>query len=331
MSEPAKQLPRRGQWPWLIATVVATLMLAVVMFVQLRQDSPSTPELDSGLGVYVGPAAVGELEGFESWLGRDVAWVVEFISDSQWSDIAYPSWWAEAWSAVDRKVVFSVPLLPRHDGTLARGAAGEYDQVFAATGRTLIDNGHANAIVRLGWEFNLDSSPWRADEDPEAFVVYWRRVVDLMRAQEGAAFQFDWSVSAGPTAIDPEDVYPGDEHVDIIGLDAYDYVSDRDIVDPEERWEAIRTQDFGLEWHREFAEARDKPLSFPEWGVWQRPDGGGGGDNPFYIERMHAWFKEVDPLYHAYFEHPGQPGAHELRGGQFPEAANRFRKLFGQS
>jgi hypothetical protein len=326
----ASQPSRRQRWWWLVALVLVALAAAVGSCLQLRSEAPPSPRLDAGLGVYVGPAAVEDLRGFESWLGRDVGLVVDFISDTRWSDIAYPSWWAEAWSDVDRRVVFSLPLLPRNDGTLAEGAAGRYDEVFAATSRTLIDSGHGDAIVRLGWEFNLDTSPWRASEDPEAFISYWRRVVDVMRAEEGAAFQFDWTTSAGPTAINPEEVYPGDEYVDIIGLDAYDYVSDRAVIDPESRWTVIRTQDFGLEWHRDFAEARGKPLSFPEWGVWERPDGGGGGDNPLYIERMHSWFQEVDPAYHAYFEHRGEPGEHELQSGQFPRAAARFKELFGR-
>ena len=43
---------------------------------------------------------------------------------------------------------------------------------------------------------------------------------------------------------------------------------------------------------RDMAVAHGKQLSIPEWGVWGRADGHGGGDNPFYIAKMHEFMTD---------------------------------------
>ena len=53
---------------------------------------------------------------------------------------------------------------------------------------------------------------------------------------------------------------------------------------------------------RDFAAAHGKPMAFPEWGLLVRSDGHGGGDNPYFIQKMHDFF--MDPannvVFHAY-------------------------------
>ena len=52
-------------------------------------------------------------------------------------------------------------------------------------------------------------------------------------------------------------------------------------------------------------------MTLPEWGLWQREDGHGGGDNPFFIEKMHAFI--TDPAnniaYQGYFDVDTDDGA----------------------
>ena len=75
--------------------------------------------------------------------------------------------------------------------------------------------------------------------------------------------------------------YPGDDVVDYIGLDVYDFKQEGSV---EERWTTFYLKaPFGLEWHRDFAVKHGKLMSYPEWGV------GNSGDNPFFIQRMHDW------------------------------------------
>jgi hypothetical protein len=146
------------------------------------------------------------------------------------------------------------------------------------------------------------------------------------------------------------DAYPGDEYVDIIGVDVYDQgrmpsdigVADDDHCgwqDPQAVFETYHRP--ALETAREFARSHGKALSLPEWGL----SGGGigerarqagqcGGDNPVFVERMHDWLTTLPVrgagslAYHSYFEgNPNHDGPHELQA--FPQARERFRELFG--
>ncbi len=74
------------------------------------------------------------------------------------------------------------------------------------------------------------------------------------------------------------------------------------------------------------------------WGVSDRPDHHGGLDNPAFVENMHAFI--TDPAnhvaWHCYFDVQAPDGKHQLSPGkkgdekiEFPEAAGRFKELFG--
>ena len=69
-------------------------------------------------------------------------------------------------------------------------------------------------------------------------------------------------------------------------------------------------------------------MSLPEWGLWQRTDGHGGGEDPNYIRRMAAFM--ADPAnhvaYQSYFEYDGPDGPHTLT--TFTQSGAEYRKLF---
>ena len=112
-----------------------------------------------------------------------------------------------------------------------------------------------NAIIRLGWEANGDWYPWRASANVEAWEAYFRRIVGVMRGVQptvagvpAQAFEFDLTYNRGNsgTAVTFESMYPGDDVVDIIGLDAYDTKWMDDTSTPEARWADALTQPMGL-------------------------------------------------------------------------------------
>jgi hypothetical protein len=281
------------------------------------------------LGVYRGGGAPDQVAAFERWNGgQSASYALEFLPGDSWSSIAHPAWAASRWRQSPQRVVYSVPLLPSGGGTLARGAAGAYDDHFAAMARTLVAHGQARAILRLGWEFNGDWFQWAASRNPDAFVAYWRRVVTAIRGVPGAQFTIDWTPNLGEAGIAPDRVYPGDAYVDVIGMDVYDQDWSPGRGDPEARWRSYMDQPYGLRWHRDFAAAHNKAMSFPEWGLTIRSDGYGGGDNAVFIERMHEWISANDVLYHCYFEFDAPDGSHRMMGGRFPLGSAAFRRLF---
>jgi hypothetical protein len=237
--------------------------------------------------------------------------------------------------------------------SLELGAQGKYNRHFAALATNLVRHGLANAILRPGWEFNGGWMTWRVTsrEKAEAFAGYWRQIVQTMRAVPGGEkLHFCWNPNIGWLSHPADKAWPGDEFVDSIGLDYYDdgYLKDTypwptnaTPAQIEERrrkvWDHFLNSDYGLLWWKRFAAAHHRPLAIPEWGVNAKPDGHGGLDNVGYVEKMHAFITnpENNVLFHCYFDVDAPDGAHQLSPGanhkptQFPQAAARFRELFG--
>ena len=310
------------------ALIIGVAMLSLLgLSLGAAPATATTPAEE--LGVYRGARNVSGVQQFESWLGRDVGHVVDFLGGESWQAISDPSWWANGWAGTGYQVTYSVPIIPDTGGTLQAGAAGSYNQHFVKLAQRLVAGGQADAIVRLGWEFNGDWYRWSAEDDPAAFAAYWRQIVDTMRGVPGQRFAFEWNPNLGPGSVQADLAYPGDAYVDYIGLDVYDQSWIPGYKDPAKRWQDAVNMPYGLKWHREFAAAHGKPVTFPEWGLAIRDDGHGGGDAPYFIERMHEWLASSNVAYHAYFEYDAPDGQHRLTGTEFPNAAERFRALFG--
>jgi len=283
------------------------------------------------LGVYVGPNDGPGVHAYEAWLGRPVHRVLDFLADEDWSKIATPWWWMDGWSQGPwrDKLVYSVPLIPDSGGSLAAGARGDYDHHFRTLARHLVARGQGGVVIRPGWEFNGGWYAWRAAAGPDDYVAYFRNVVRAMRSVDGARFRFDWSPVIGEQQVAPDRAYPGDDVVDLIGLDVYDQDWGPGWQDPDARWQHYLDQPYGLRWHRDFARAHGKPMTFPEWGVIDRDDGHGGGDEPSFVRRMHDWIAANDVAYHVYFEYDGPGSRIALMPGTFPRSAALFKDLFG--
>jgi hypothetical protein len=178
--------------------------------------------------------------------------------------------------------------------------------------------------------------------DSDTFKAYWRNIVTAMRSVEGQKFEFDWNVNASNTEIDASSYWPGDEYVDYVGVDVYDlgwevgtypYPAACDatcrLSRQQAAWDEIYGGDRGLAFWSDFAKKHGKPMTLPEWGLWQREDGHGGGDNPFFIEKMHAFI--TDPAhniaYQGYFDVDTDDGqVHALKS--LKTAGAVYRKLF---
>ena len=356
-SEASRSRARRRLWA--SGTAVAVLVAIVVALLQVTGDEPqpSGPAVSSddvprltradwngtAAGVFRGTDA-DEVRGFEEWLGAPMDVVLDFPARATWYDISSPDYLLEEWQDSELRLVLSVAMLPTDVAgvSIQAGAEGEYDEYFRTLGEKLVSYGFEDAILRIGWEFNLDSWPWYTD-DAEAWTTYFRRIVAQLREVEGQQFRIDWNVNNGPGGPDPVDYWPGDDAVDYVGVDAYD-VAGREGVYPipadctgscaaerrERAWDdVVYGGERGLRFWSEFAEQHDKQLSLPEWGVWERSDGIGGGDNPRYIEQMADFIADPENHvgYQAYFESEGVVGTHRLMTA-LPDSGNRFRQLF---
>ena len=264
------------------------------------------------------------MAAWEAWLGRPEHSVpaLDFWAQDSWAGFAASAWLPGFWArtAPRRTLVWSMPLTVA--GTpLKAVAAGTHDADFDAAARS-IASAQPAATIRLGWEMNIRTSAWFAGSDAAAYVTAFRRVAALFRAAS-PRFTLDWCPSWGQQDAAADLFYPGDDAVDVVGLDVYDYRLGAETA--ERRWaDHVVAAPFGLDWQLRFAGGRGKPMSIPEWGV------GEAGDNPAFVSAMRAWFERHAGAirYACYFDVDGAWPT-RLSGGQFPAARSAFRRGFG--
>jgi hypothetical protein len=259
------------------------------------------------------------MAGFGRWLGGvDLRVGHTYLPGDRWSNIEGAPGFLDVWARWrgakdDRMFVLNVPMLERNeekvsDGEvrwlLRQGAAGHFDHHFRALAERLVALNVPDTVLVLGWEMNGTTYTHRCGPDPEAWKRYWNNIVTAMRSVSGQEFRFDFTPSRGRDAIPWTECYPGDGTVDIIGMDAYDQPQgtpfDEQVAEP-----------YGLQAHVDFAKFHNKPISYPEWGLFRN------GDNAEYMRRMLAWIDAHKPLYntltdycpHGVWQCPANPAA----------------------
>jgi hypothetical protein len=133
-----------------------------------------------------------------------------------------------------------------------------FDIVFSA-----IKSAWPNAIIRLGWEMNLNAGAWTwavggtggNDVTGAAYVAAFQHVAAIAHSY---GFRVDWCPGLGALSGPADNFYPGDAYVDIIGMDFYD--SDG------QDFPYYQAELYGLYWHAAFANLHHKPMAYDEWG-----------------------------------------------------------------
>ena len=265
----------------------------------------------------------GALQVWEKWLNQKPSSVlaVDFYGQSTWEDYSKFNWVPGIWKKLNpaRNVVWSVPLTMK--GTpLADVASGLHDAAFEAAARAIAE-AHPKAIIRLGWEMNLVELGL-VRQGPggglhQRIPPRGRNLPGGIRTASSTTGARDGDLQELPADL----AYPGDDVVDYIGLDVYDFKHEGSA---QERWDTYYLKaPFGLLWHRDFAARHGKLMSYPEWGV------GHFGDNPFFIQQMRDWFlqNENKIAYAAYFDVDGLWPT-QIDNNQFPQSQKLFQKLF---
>lgn len=290
-------------------TAIVTLPLLVVLLLggssvltpgSDARPAPGTPPSTVPLGAFLGSDRTGadRVDEFSAWLGKEVTVGHTYLPGTSWKDIEGPNSILDPWTAWQsakpgRTLVLNVPMLAPGEPPLAddeaaallrQGAEGEFDGHFEALAQRLVERKAAHTIVVLGWEMNGTSYTGRCAPDPTAWRGLWRRIVAAMRAVPGQAFRFDFAPVRGTQAISWPQCYPGDDVVDIVGMDSYDQHPGRTFDD-------FVNQPNGLLEHANFAQAHGKPMSFPEWGLFDY------GDDPAYVIAMQSWIDAHNVLY----------------------------------
>ncbi|MFH8614100.1 glycoside hydrolase family 26 protein [Streptomyces sp. NPDC017979] len=290
-----------------VSTVTASLLVSAGVFAGVGAGGTGTAsaeERDHGevaLGAYVDYGAAGprRMAELSRWLGGTKLKVGHtYLPGDVWGGIEGNVDFLDDWArwrkgAKDRMFVLNVPMLERNEARvpdhevrrlLRAGADGQFDRHFRTLAQRLVDLGVPDTVVVLGWEMNGVTYTHRCGPDPAAWKAYWQRIVAAMRSVPGQSFRFDFAPNRGKDAIPWTECYPGDDVVDIIGMDSYDQA-------PGRTFEEQASAPYGLRDQVAFAREHGKEISYPEWGLFRN------GDNPEYMRGMLDWIEKHEPLY----------------------------------
>jgi hypothetical protein len=269
---------------------------------------------------------VSRVENFEDFRDRKADVALGTLQSDSW-DALLAGYTIDQYKDFKGMLVLSVPMIP-DGGSMSDGAKGVYDDKWRDFGRMLVAKDRPAAILRLGWEFTGDYSPW-AGTHPETWKAYWRHIVDAVRESDPQAL-FDWNgtVNAQSIGHDPfTELWPGDDYVNFVGVDVYDSGPSR--ASDDAGWAKMLGGGLGLDDWYKFAKAHGKRLSIPEWGL--NGSSSGGGDNTYWMSHMLSWIQDHGPslAYEAYFNEGEDYIKNSLEDPvQMPNSAKIYQQFF---
>ncbi len=318
------RIGRRRSWRILaVVALAATLVLAAVVGADARGE-PATPTATSSAtsatraasptagqpaarrsgfawhsGVFSHDAK--RTVEFERSRGRPVDVLAVFPTRDSWEAIM-EDWWMSPTAVPDGfagTLAVGVPLFP-DGGSLEQAASGVDAERWEELG-SLIAARYPDAWVRPGWEMNIPNWPWAATpENVESYRAAFRHAATgIKRGGPGLRIVFNPNEGRGASLPDARMAYPGDDVVDVVGIDAYDWYPAYDA----DGWQEHRTKDQGWDFWADFAREHGKRFAVPEWGVMAGSEAS-GGDNPAYITQVLEWMgANADIMdFDAYFE-----------------------------
>ncbi len=253
------------------------------------------------LGVYVGnpngndagaEAAFDSVyRDLSSSIGQTPEFIDTFVSFSgSWSDMVGSAQW-NAWSQRQSPVahnltpVIAVGLGTSSDngpGTLQQIAAGAHDDVYRGVAQAYRDAGYTNVYIRIGWEMDGNYMPWsmgNTSDSANAWKASFARVADVLHSVAGIKVNVVWNPGlSNNNQVDVTQTYPGDNKVDVIGLDIYSHaykydssVSDSQFYNYPSASQYHSTGNDSVQWGlaqtMAFAVAHGKPVGIAETGV----------------------------------------------------------------
>jgi hypothetical protein len=304
----------------------------------------TTQPTSSGLllGSYNGSAQNGGISGgqnFANQTGTAFSIYSDYTdSSNECSGEPFPLPYMHGALPSGTSFVLSVPLPGFSLGNngqqlLANDAAspGNFDACMANLGYWLVHDGFANAVIRLMWE--PDAGIYSNDDLTSAqnYATVWRDAWTSMMGNAGAHFQWDWYYGGQFDANTNNTAWPGAQYVTHVTFDQYDqsWTGNCGVPYDGSNWSAAQSQCI---WNDDishvlggltsFAAGKGKPLSIGEWGVINRGDGHGGGDDPTFVNNFAAWMKANNVSWASYFNF--NSGGDSILS-DFPNSFNAFK------
>lgn len=126
-------------------------------------------------------------------------------------------------------------------GTLDAILNGSHDALIRSKARAVAQFGQP-LFVRWGYEMNGSWMPWSGYQNGRSaakFVDAWRRLHDIFASEGATNAVWVWAPNAQSNPNEPwndfRNYYPGDEYVDWVGIDGYNFGTS----EPWSRWESF--------------------------------------------------------------------------------------------
>ena len=211
---------------------------------------------------------------------------------------------------------------------------GEYDtQTF--TMQSIADGAHDDYLywwaeslakfegivyLRFAHEANGTWYPWSASRgtSPESYIATWRRAHQIFAEKNADNVKWVWAPNVSfPGSTSIVDTYPGDDFVDVVGLDGYNWGTTR----PTTHW--IAPEDlFGPTLDELHAIAPGKPIVVTEVGSAEQ-----GGDKAQWVRKLLDFLqRDARVAGFIWFDHAKET---DWRLASTPESAAAFAEELG--
>lgn len=181
--------------------------------------------------------------------------------------------------------------------TFAQVARGEHDDYLTRVAASMRAFPYT-VYVRPWGEMNAPWSPWQPDSGRNRagtraeFVAAWRHLRTFFRARgvDNLKFVFNPDAASGDGSTPVGDIWPGAEHVDVLGIDGYNWGTG-----PHEQWRAFEEIFAGM-----YAELTALHPSAPVWicelGSKEPRQADGTPERPAPVDHAHdkgAWLSAM--------------------------------------
>ncbi len=200
---------------------------------------------------------------------------------------------------------------------LSRVIDGSRDEALTAWARA-VEQQRSPTVIRFAHEMNGTWYPWSEGVNgnrPGEYVQAWRHAVDLFRREGASNAQWAWS----PNVVEPgtaplAGLYPGDDYVDVVALDGYNWGTSRE----DTRWRSP-SQLFDATLADVRALAPGKPVVIGE--TASSEDGGAKAE---WIQELFVWAtRQPDLQALTWFDHDKET---DWRTTSSPAAARAFER-----
>ncbi|MDD5593248.1 MAG: sugar-binding protein [Candidatus Margulisbacteria bacterium] len=262
-----------------------SLLLAAVCL--LHAVMPASAEHLVKQGVFLGvfregaPHNMNYIKQFEQWVGKKPAQIMWYQD------------WAQAFPKEDAQNVINYGAVPHivwepwywsdHNKIKLKDiTSGKWDGYITSWAKAVKEFGHP-IFLRPAHEFNMEGYPWgivNNDKDPQLYVKAFRHIVDIFKREKATNAKFVWSPMnysfPDESWNDWVKAYPGNDYVDWIGFDGYNWGTTQSWSD----WQALKYL-----FRDQARKARKlwpaKPIMIAEFAASEK-----GGDKA-------AWIKEI--------------------------------------